>query len=376
MAHGMKSFLLFVSFSCIGFAKTELTIKKFRFQHHHQSKFERMVVEFSGPAVNVPVEVKTNKATSRERDLSLSMADVQLVGAIPESAINESFQNMRDWSGPLSFSVDTPKNGFSVRTLLKGNEKELDAFWLSEPTRLVIDVFPKTSPRLGNREVLKPSRAVASVNNGNTKMSQKHKTSAHSDSIFCFPANSQLDAAIAFEPYKGNSAVKVDVAKPGEPLSDKQKEGIVCYPAHTRVHPQVSFDPQTQKAPTEMASPEPVAQAPAPAPTSSLFGSMLLPVLPPVGPTKSEAQEKASVPPAAGSAPAAAPSLLPSNLVPAAPSASGNAGTSDSRVPASASARSQQFNPKVDNNAPASLGASFDRAKGGANPAQLLPPFK
>ena len=127
MAHCMKLFLLFVSFSCIGFAKTELTIKKFRFQHHHQSKFERMVVEFSGPAVNVPVEVKTNKATSRERDLSLSMADVQLVGAIPESAINESFQNMREWSGPLSFSVDTPKNGFSVRTLLKGNEKELDA---------------------------------------------------------------------------------------------------------------------------------------------------------------------------------------------------------------------------------------------------------
>jgi len=375
MAHFMKLFFLVVSFSCIGFAKTELTIKKFRFRHHNDSKFERMVVEFSGPSVNVPVEIKTNKATSRERDLSLSMSDVQLVGAIPESAINESFQTKREWSGPLSFVVDTPKNGFSIRTLLKGNEKELDAFWLSEPTRLVIDVYPKTSPRAGNREALKVSRAVASVKDGNAKMSPKKKAHSLSDSIFCFPANSQLDAAIAFEPYKGTSAVKVDVAKPGEPLSDKQKEGIVCYPAHTRVHPQVSFDPSMQKAPSEMASPEPVAQA-VPAPSQSLFGSKLLPVLPPVGPAKSEAQEKASVP-AAGGAPAAAPSLLPSTLVPAFPNSSGNAGTADSRVPASAPARSQQFNPKVDNNAPASLGASFNKAnKGAANPAQLLPPFK
>lgn len=362
MAHSMKLFFLIVGFSCVGFAKAELTIKKFRFRHHNDSKFERIVVEFSGPAVNVPVEVKTNKATSRERDLSLNMPEVQLVGAIPESAINESIQNKRKWSGPLSFSVDTPKNGFSIRTLLKGNEKELDAFWLSEPTRLVIDVYPKTSPRAGNREVLKPSRGMASMKDTNAKSSHKSKASALSDSIFCFPANSQLDAAIAFEPYKGNSAVKVDVAKPGEPLSNKQKEGIVCYPAHTRVHPQVSFDPSTQKAPSEMATPEPVAQAPVPAPSQSLLGSKLLPVLPPVGPAKSETQEKASAP-LAGGAPAAAPSLLPS--------------TSDARVPASAAARSQQFNPKVDNNAPASLGASFDRAnKGAANPAQLLPPFK
>ncbi|NBV50538.1 hypothetical protein EBR78_04870 [bacterium] len=283
MAHFMKLFFLVVSFSCIGFAKTELTIKKFRFRHHNDSKFERMVVEFSGPSVNVPVEIKTNKATSRERDLSLSMSDVQLVGAIPESEINESFQTKREWSGPLSFVVDTPKNGFSIRTLLKGNEKELDAFWLSEPTRLVIDVYPKTSPRAGNREALKVSRAVASVKDGNAKMSPKKKAHSLSDSIFCFPANSQLDAAIAFEPYKGTSAVKVDVAKPGEPLSDKQKEGIVCYPAHTRVHPQVSFDPSMQKAPSEMASPEPVAQGELPLLYPVYFpvpSSLLFPILP------------------------------------------------------------------------------------------------
>lgn len=320
-------------------AQTELTMKKFRFRKHSAADFERLVLEFSGPSVEQEVEVKETMAGS-ERDVSLNVKNAQLVGAIPESALNESLRDNRKWMGPLSFNTDVPKNGFSLRTLLKNSEAQVDAFWLANPTRLVVDVYPKKSPRANSRNLLDSTRKVASHGKSHKVENKKQKSEGkQAEPIFCFPANAKMSAAVAYSPWKGSNSVPMDVKDPAT-AQNEMKEGIVCYPSQSRVHPQVSFTTgeveQAQPvalAPHEAASEKPAAPS---LPSGEMgLGANASPLLPPMEPK------------------AAAPRTI-ANEAEAMP----------------------QFNPSVRGGLPPSLGANFEKAQKGANPASLLPPYR
>ncbi|NBX75884.1 MAG: hypothetical protein EBQ92_04975 [Proteobacteria bacterium] len=305
-------------------AQTELMMKKFRFRKHSSANFERLVLEFSGPAVSEEVEMKTNKVGS-EKDVSLVVKNAQLVGAVPESTINESLEGSRKWIGPLSINTDMPKNGFSLRTLLKNSEAQVDAFWLSQPTRLVVDVFPSGSPRAHSRNPMEAHREVAST-------AEKAKaTPKTSEPIFCFPSNAKMSASVAYFPWKGSSAIPLEVKDPSA-AQNEMKEGIVCYPAQSRVHPRVNFTTGEVEPSQPVASVAPQLNNKPEAPTLSSNEAPLLPTM--------EIKVEPRV--IASEAPAKAP----------------------------------QFDPRAQNGLPPSLGASFDKPQKGANPASLLPPYR
>ncbi|MFM8269668.1 MAG: hypothetical protein ACKN9V_05705 [Pseudomonadota bacterium] len=222
------------------FAQTELTMKKFRFTKHSSANFERLVLEFSGPEVKEDVEIKESMVGA-DKDISIAFRNAQLVGAVPENTLNESLKGSRKWFGPLSFSMDMPKNGFSLRTLLNNPEAKVDAFWLANPTRLVVDVFAQNSPRANSRDVLEAKRSVASHPKAKP-MPQRlnEKAPTQSEPIFCFPSSAKMSAAVAYSPWKGSSTIPMEVKDPSSAQNDMQ-EGIVCYPAQSRVHPQINF---------------------------------------------------------------------------------------------------------------------------------------
>ncbi|NBT59444.1 hypothetical protein EBT16_11735, partial [bacterium] len=238
--------------------------------------------------------------------------------------INESLQKIRKWLGPLSINSDMPKNGFSLRTLLKNPEAQVDAFWLAQPTRLVVDVYPKNSPRANSRNLLEMNREFAS---------EKRKSQAKSrESIYCFPSTAKMGASVAFAPWKGSNLVPLDV-KDSAAAKDEMKEGVVCYPAQSRLHPQVSFaNGEMEKSPDSNGSP---AQSQL-APENNL-------------PLKDTGRT----------------SLLPPMEK-----------SDEARALASESTKPGQFDPKIQNKLPPSLGANFEKAQKGANPASLLPPFR
>lgn len=334
MNFGNSLTMLVALFSLTSFAQTELTITKFRFRKHTSANFERLVLEFSGPAVEEEVESKAT-ASGTDQDVSLLCKNVQLVGVIPESTINDGLQKSRKLLGPISINTDMPKNGFSLRTLLKNSEAQVDAFWLSKPTRLVVDVYPKSSPRASSRNVVDMNRNVASEKATEPKLKKNEKKSGkNSEGIFCFPSNAKMGASVAFAPWRGSNLVPMDVKDPSS-AQNEMKDGVVCYPAQSRLHPQVSFT----NGEMEKAADEPVLekQSSAPAPQA-------------VKETKDSAKS----------------SLLPAIET-----------TEEPRALASEPARQNPFEPKTKNGPPPSLGTNFEKSqKGGANPASLLPPFR
>ena len=260
----MKHLMVFTfSFlASFALAQTEINLKKFRLKPGTSQDFERMVLEFSGPSVDEEVKVK-KVSSAVEQDVSIQVSNVQWMGAIPESQMNETFENKRQFMGPLVINTDIPQNGFTLRLLVKNPDHEVDAFWLSKPTRLVVDVFPKSSPRMANRSFVPSLRKTASMPALKTPKvrSQKAlmavetkgepKPEIKPESIFCFLSKAQMSPSVAYEPWRGSSSsIPLEVRNPSA-AEGEQKEGIVCFPATSRVHPQLNFD----KAENPLSSP-------------------------------------------------------------------------------------------------------------------------
>lgn len=263
----LSLFSLIGFFTFNAFAQSELTLSKFRFQKHRAAGFERLVFEFSGPAVKEEVEMKQNSSATSgsSKDMSVILNNVRLVGNIPESKMNESYRSRSEFVGPVSFNTATPKEGFSLRTLVKNKDYEVDAFWLDNPTRLTVDVFPKSAPRASSRTVLEKTRTLASVEPAkkthkkhNAHSASKHEAVAKSDNkkseetpeVFCFPSQSQVSAKVGFQSWKGSNLIDVKVSEPNSKTAELENS-VVCYPAKNRVTPQVSFSPGTVSLPAE-----------------------------------------------------------------------------------------------------------------------------
>lgn len=224
-------------------AQSELSISKFRFTRFDSSQFERLVIEFSGPSISEEVEVKKNEKDN-QKDITLLLKNISIVGSIPEANMNASYRDKKKWTGPLSFNTDPDQKSVSIRTMLSSADNELDAFWLNQPTRLVIDVYPKGSPRAQSREIGSPDRKVASMGKAMPKAAPA-PTSAPSkpkeEMVFCFPASAEINPQISFQRWMGDSSVTVK-AEPQSPPSEKGVDYIRCYPAQARVVPQVFFN--------------------------------------------------------------------------------------------------------------------------------------
>lgn len=329
----------------LSFSQTELTIKKFRFQNHSSASFERLVLEFDGTSVNEFPEVRMSELDG-QKTAQITVRNVQLVGAIPENLINDSYKGHSRATGPISINPDMPQNGFSIRALIKKDNHQLDAFWLSNPNRLVVDIFPPNSLRASTREPSSTGRSLASVKFEQKKSQPQSEAAANSASpIFCFPANAQMNAEVAFQPWRGMNAVPLAV-KDAASVESEMKEGIVCYPAQSRLYPNLTFSmsgAQTGENPASAIAPAKMGPNTSPNPTA--VQSSAKPVAPEI---------TAPVTPQAN----VGGSLLP---------------------PVQRDNRSLASQPgqgvPSQGGLPPSLGASFGQNRG-ANPSSLLPPLR
>lgn len=332
-------------YASLSFSQTELTIKKFRFQNHSSAAFERLVLEFDGASVNEFPEVKMSE-TNGQKQARITIRNVQLVGAIPENLINDSYKGHSRATGPISISPDMPQNGFSIQALIKKANHQLDAFWLSNPNRLVVDVFSPQSSRASTRDVLSAGRSLASVKFGKKKKQPKNEQVSRSSSpIFCFPANAQMSAEVAFQPWRGVNAVPLAVRDPAS-VESEMKEGIVCYPAQSRLYPNLTFSMSGGQAGGNSAGP----MAPAAMGPNASFN----PTAVPASPTPVIPGLAAPVNPQIATGGSLLPPLQRDNRSLASQPGQG--------VPSQGGL-------------PPSLGASFGQNRG-ANPTSLLPPLR
>ncbi len=216
-----------------------LEIKTYRFNRHSQLDFERLVLEFKGKSNGVPSIRLAPSASGKETVIYVDR--VSLVGAIPEASINDSYTNKSEYIGPISLNTDSG-SGFAVRTFVKGNNSIVDAFWLQNPNRLIVDVFPKNSERAAGPGVLLNRGLAAAPHHAKMGWSKKtgHGSSSSNDSVICFPMTAQMNPTIGYRPGDTSRGVAMNV-EDNFAFNPKDAENVICYPRKAQVAPTVTF---------------------------------------------------------------------------------------------------------------------------------------
>ncbi len=238
-----------------------LEIRQYRFSRHNGG-FDRLVLEFERKDANTSVQPKvTTHKSGTPREWSVQVENALLLGAIPESLINDSYVKKSRYLGAISVNMEAPGTGFSVRTGMKGAGTRVQAMWLEHPSRLVIDAYG--GPSVAHRE---------------TSSVKSHRPGLAD--LVCFPAVAKVGLTVVFQAQKQaeeelqNIRVNTDGVNPtdGAPSAD----AIVCYPKTSQVVAALSFETKPKDSlihhelsPTTHASPIPEPAFTAPAPTAA-----------------------------------------------------------------------------------------------------------
>lgn len=227
------------SFAQDGKATPRVEIKKFRFRRHNKKNFERLVIEFGDRDGAQPVI--TTVPTLNGKEANIQIERVALVGAIPEALINESYVSRSKFLGPVSINTDGPVRGFVIRTFLK-EPVNVDAFWLTKPGRLVLDVFPANSGRVSGRVPESEFREVASYRPSSNFSSAPVKEDPNQ--IVCYPIAAAVSATVSFHS-KMTSGPSVDAVPYGAATGQPGPEPVICFMASSQVVASVSFKPKS-----------------------------------------------------------------------------------------------------------------------------------
>lgn len=256
----LKSILVLCLVSTALFASSsgenEMQIQKFRFNRHVKLGFERLVIEFANKGISKSAPTIRLVPDNSGKETTIHVSQANLVGAIPEASINESYIKKSQYFGPVSISSDS-SNGFEIRTFIKQSHSIVDAFWLEKPSRLIVDVFPKTSDRAqGPNIVVKRTTASVGSKAENQRMGSDGKSAEKEaapawtqmdkpsdESVLCFPANTQVKANIGFEKGTGASSASNNVDSTYGAAGSNTQDLIVCYPKGAQVTPHLKFAP-------------------------------------------------------------------------------------------------------------------------------------
>lgn len=237
----------------------QLEIRQYRFSRHG-GDHDRLVLEFErkDSAGHSSPNVKVEKSDSESSLVKLHGA--VLLGAIPESLINDSFSKKSRFLGPVSLTMDSPESGFSVRVEHKRAGGQVKALWLQNPSRLVIDAYSN-----GGHSA---DRQASSLQHNSPKRPGL-------DKLMCFPATSKVSLTVSFQaPAPSTDDIQnIRVNTDGTtltPAPTPPADAIVCYPRKSFVTASLSFEesknnavftqtPATEKMFTPPAPPAPPA---------------------------------------------------------------------------------------------------------------------
>jgi hypothetical protein len=298
-----------------------LEIRKYRFFHDVKLQRERLVLEFDRRDFYHESKPRVSFEALSSQEILIKVDNAMLMGAVPESLINDSYAHQSRYMGPISMDDRTMNSGIAMKVRLKDFDLGYKAEWLSSPSRLVVDVFTKTGPSAKSLAAGSHNRAPKSWD-----IRRKNQVPGVND-FLCFPGKARVALSVVFQPssQREEELQKFRVNTDASALglnSPVDRESIVCYPRTAQVKAQLSFqvsDSEPAASPTtslfnfSKLSP-PVATAPsvnsANAPAAQGMGTGTDADLDP-GPVGGNSDGMAPT-----SAPGAAPSASPASLLP------------------------------------------------------------
>ncbi len=218
-------------------------IRAYRFKRHTSKDFERLVLEFKQSKGAIP----RLRIAAYDGEAVVTLEETALLGAIPEAAINDLFENKAKYLN--SVAIDTESNkGFGVKIKLKDVASTVDAFWLEKPNRLVIDTFPVTSPRAITARL--DAQSDEDEIPGEVALAKKAKSKADVlDSLWdvnCYHLGSAVAPAMSFAT-RGTDASDQGPIYPAIPTIE-DPNSVVCFPRSAALTPLVIFRTQPEVA--------------------------------------------------------------------------------------------------------------------------------
>lgn len=207
----------------------QLEIRQYRFAKNRG--FDRLVLEFERKDSNGHAQPTVHAEKAGGKNWNVTVSNSVLLGAIPESLINDLYARKSRFLGPVSVNMDAAKGGFSLSMSTKG-VGTIKASWLSNPARLVIDAS-------GRRE-------LASEDEGETVSfghQSKHPTLAQ---LICFPATAKVGLTVIFRPtaQQNEELQNIRVNTDGSATTEAAlaADQIVCYPKRAQILAALSFE--------------------------------------------------------------------------------------------------------------------------------------
>lgn len=235
-------------------------LQQYRFQKHAGQDFERLVLQFDDVKAVKGRKVSTSFPLDGGNTTIVEVTNLSVNKNIPVNFM-DTFKNKKSkYLTSVNFNINEG-NAFATKLGLDSSDTVVDAFWLENPSRLVIDVFPKNSPRSAGPAILgqaaeKADRTAASdplateaenlaltVKEEIKKVMTKTRDTWNSNSkyrkdFYCFPASAEVTASLD---YKTKATEKV--AAEGTFPSPRANDYVVCYPKVATVNPRVEFFP-------------------------------------------------------------------------------------------------------------------------------------
>lgn len=218
-----------------------LEIRKYRFFHDVKLQRERLVLEFDRRDFYHESKPRVSFEALSSQEILVKVENAVLMGAIPESLINDSYAHQSKFMGPITMDDRSlTSGGLAMKVKLKDFDLGYTAEWLSSPARLVVDVFPKTGPS---------AKAIASGGRSRQPKSidieRKAKVPGMGDFV-CFPAKAKVNLAVVFHPSQKQveeiQKFRVNIDGTSLGLNNAvDKESIVCYPKEAQVKAALSF---------------------------------------------------------------------------------------------------------------------------------------
>ncbi len=210
-------------------------IKGYRFHTHSTEDYDRLVLDMSGSSETPVIKVNSDSGS----EALIEVQNAKLMGVVPESSINNSYVSTSRYLGPINISTESPSGGFTIKLWLKKPNTKIDAFWHTNPSRLVIDVYPQNSLRAKGMEKSRNRKLAASSTN------KPYCKSEELPKYLCFPAGARVGLKVKFDvsPYLKTTIQSIPVQLGAVSDSLSGQDAIVCYPSIARVTPSFTFEP-------------------------------------------------------------------------------------------------------------------------------------
>lgn len=208
----------------------------------HHGSFDRLVIEFESK--NAPKAPKVNAGALEAGVSQIKLGEASILEQPEMNKVNEALKASKLFE---SVALDTHGSEVAFDAKLSSDAKDIKAFWMNKPARLVIDAFGQSPQPIAAHKT--PKRSVASEPKVEAKPKPAAKNVRHpfdNKKYKCYPTSESIALSLSFRSarLKNSELNFIPVTRQGTAAGRdvaSQADGVLCFPTETQVQPRLTL---------------------------------------------------------------------------------------------------------------------------------------